>query len=85
MFNDAQPLIDAREALLINRYCSSLNRPPPFMGDGRARPSPKTPPNSGGEWEALIRTVLAYRRQTADDFGTVVGLITSQAHVAEAR
>jgi hypothetical protein len=23
-------LIDAREALLINRYCSSLNRPPPF-------------------------------------------------------
>jgi hypothetical protein len=28
-------LIDAREALLINRYCSSLNRPPqPSLREG---------------------------------------------------
>ncbi len=36
-------LIEFREALLINRYCSSLNRPPqPSLREG-------IPPDSGGE------------------------------------
>ena len=37
-------LMDFCEALLINRYCSSLNRPP------SPRCARASPPNSGGEW-----------------------------------
>src|SRR5215470_10578856 len=35
LFKDAQPPYRCREALLINRYCSSLNRPPqPSLREG---------------------------------------------------
>src|SRR5215468_7823434 len=36
-----------RNALLINRYCSSLNRPP------RLCFAKGTPPNSGGDWNQV--------------------------------
>jgi hypothetical protein len=43
----------AKRSLFSLLYVSEQTAP--FMGDGRARPSPiKTPPNSGGEWAELL-------------------------------
>src|SRR5215468_8607630 len=52
--NSSRPSI--RWLSIINRYCSSLNRPP------RLCFAKGTPPNSGGEWNQVSTPPKAFKR-----------------------